>query len=173
MSQWGCMASTSVGRHKSLQKNESEIATKGIETPLHWTLAKSHKSSPSNPLSILFANFRIFFLSDPWIRKNISQGNLESKHQFHCPFHFLRFPKIGVSPNSWMLYNRKSHLNRWFGGAPILGNLHILWHIYPPEDLSATAATRAPFEITRKSRVVSQIQGKYLHDVGSEMLSYW
>ena len=33
------------------------------------------------------------------------------------------------NPQSWMVYNGKSHLSGWFGGTPILGNPHMLIYI--------------------------------------------
>ena len=35
------------------------------------------------------------------------------------------FPKIGVFPPKWMVYDGKPYQNGWFGGTPIFGNIHI------------------------------------------------
>ena len=47
-------------------------------------------------------------------------------------------------PNSWMVYNRKSHSNGWFGGTRISGNLQIFIRKFHQRNITFQATQKIP-----------------------------
>ena len=47
------------------------------------------------------------------------------------------FPQWGIPKLKWLVYNRKSHQNGWFGGIPVSGNHHMYIYAYMCVEMQA------------------------------------